>query len=204
MQRIVVSNLVLTLTLVLAGCESELPAGGAALDGLAAPIATRGQPGQELPLRGEGTADITGMQYAPGFPGGRSTFDGRCSVPSDYVIEFSGTSQIAHLGQVSAIFEHCSQVDFATGNTTYGDGLFTYTAANGDRLWGMYGNGIGAPISATEVGWEDTFLVEGGTGRFSGASGCGVDRGTTHTETGYTTYESEGVIVYDASESRRD
>jgi hypothetical protein len=144
------------------------------------------------------------MQYAPGFPGGRSTFDGRCSVPSDYVIEFSGTGQIAHLGQISLVFEHCSQVDFATGHVTYGDGLFTYTAANGDGLWGTYGDGTGAPLSETLVGWEDTFIVEGGSGRFSGASGGGVDRGTTHVETGYTAYELEGVIVYDASGSKDD
>lgn len=203
MKRIMIPTLAVPLVLLLASCKAEIPAEGGGLDALAKPLATRGQPGKGLPLRGWGAADITGFQPAPGFPGGRSTFDGRCSVPSDYVIEFGGTGQLGHLGKATLVFEHCSQVDFLTGNVTYGDGVFTYIAANGDELWGTYGNGTGAPVSATEVGWQDTFVLDGGTGRFVGASGGGVDRGTTHAETGYTTYELDGVIVYDAS-NRRD
>ncbi len=190
-----VSALALLVVPILSACGSSTPTDGANV--LITPLATRGEP-HEVRLRGEGTAEIIGMQFAPGFPGGRSTFDGHCSVPSDYVIEFGGAGQVSHLGQVSIVFEHCSQVDFTTGNVTYSDGVLTYIAANGDELWGTYGNGTGAPVSATEVGWQDTFVLVGGTGRFAGASGGGVDWGRTHAETGHTTYKLDGVIVYAA------
>jgi hypothetical protein len=199
MSHNMIPTLVLTVPLLLASCDCETPTEGGGLEALAATLAIPDGLGEGLPLRGEGIAGITGMEYAPGFPGGQSTFDDRCSVPSDYVIEFRGTGHLSHLGEVTLVFEHCSQIDFTTGNTTYGDGTFAFVAANGDELWGTYGSGTGAPVSATEIGWQDTFVLIGGTGRFAGASGGGVDRGKTHSVTGYTTFETVGHITYDAS-----
>lgn len=195
MKCVVISTLALLVVPILSACGSSTPTDGA--DVLVTQLANLGEP-QEVPLHGEGTAEIAGMQFAPGFPGERSSFDGRCSVPSDYVIEFGGTGQVSHLGHVTIVFEHCSQVDFMTGNVTYTDGFLTYIAANGDELWGTYWDGTGTPVSATEVGWQDTFVLDGGTGRFVSASGGGVDWGTTHAETGHTAYELDGVIVYAA------
>jgi len=166
--------------------------------------ASHGQPAKERVFRGEGAAVTTRQDFAPGFPAARSTFDGRCSVPSDWVIEFSGTARITHLGKSVSVFEHCSQADFSTGIFTYQDGVITITAANGDELWGTYGNGTAGFVSPTAVAWQDDFVLTGGTGRFAGASGSGVDRGTSHMDTGITEWEMDGVLVYDASNRRYD
>lgn len=202
MKRIMIATLALPLVLFLASCKSESPTEGGGLDALTTPLATLGQPGKELPFCGWGTNVPTRQDLAPGFPFERSTFDGRCSVPSDWVIEFTGTGQVSHLGKVTVVFEHCTQADFQTGTFPYEDGVFKLIAANGDELWGTYGNGTSALVSATEVRWQDTFVLDGGTGRFAGASGGGAEWGTTHAETGYTEYEQDGVIVYDASNRR--
>ena len=61
-------------------------------------LATRGQPDKALPYRGSGTGWVTSQVYAPGFPIERSTFEGRCSIPSDYIVEFAASGQATHLG----------------------------------------------------------------------------------------------------------
>lgn len=166
-------------------------------------VASRGQPDLALPFRGDGTGWITSQVFAPGFPVERSTFDGRCSTPSDYIIEFSGTGQLTHLGQVTAVFEHCSRmdVDMSTGAVTfeYGDGQTRVLAANGDELRGTYTDGTGELLADGNVAWRDTFTLTGGTGRFAGASGSGQDTGTTHSETGWTVWAMEGAVTYDPS-----
>jgi hypothetical protein len=166
-------------------------------------LASRGNPDLALPFHGDGTGWITSQVYAPGFPAERSTFEGRCSTPSDYIIEFSGTGQAAHLGKVTAVFEHCSRmdVDMSTGAVEfeYGDGQMMVLAANGDELRGTYTDGTGELMADGNVAWSDAFTLTGGTGRFAGASGSGHDTGTTHSVTGWTLWAMKGTITYDAS-----
>lgn len=180
------------------GCADGTPAG---VEAALAPGFSAVGLQQEVPLRGSGTAEVTRQDFAPGFPVEGSTFDGRCSVPSSWIIEFTGTGQITHLGAVSITFEHCTQADLAAGTFAYTDGVFSYTAANGDQLHGSYGSGTAGMLSADVVWWQDSFVIQGGTGRFAGASGGGTDRGTTESASGYTEYELEGVLVYDPSKS---
>jgi hypothetical protein len=157
-----------------------------------------------LPLQGDLTGGLTGQIFAPGFPFERDVFDSRCSVPSDWVVEFTATGVISHLGKVTVVIEHCSQIDFQTGNATYSDGVFTSVAANGDELWGTYHSGTSGPLSATEVWWQDTFVLTGGTGRFAHASGGGVERGTVLIPTlEIPEWTVDGMIAYDASDSAR-
>jgi hypothetical protein len=125
-------------------------------------------------------------------------------VPSDWVIEFTVTGHVSHLGKVTGLGSHCSQVDFQTGNATYGDGILTIVAANGDELWGTYHSGTSGPLSVTELWWQDTFVLIGGTGRFANASGGGVEWGTALAATFELEYEMEGMISFDASDRRAD
>jgi hypothetical protein len=166
-------------------------------------VASRGQSDIALPFHGDGTGWIVSQVYAPGFPAERSTFEGRCSIPSDYIIAFSGTGRATHLGGVTAVFEHCSRmdVDMSTGAVEfeYGDGQMMMLAANGDELWGTYSDGTGELMTDGNVAWSDTFTLTGGTGRFVGASGSGHDTGTTHSVTGWTLWAMKGTITYDAS-----
>lgn len=166
-------------------------------------IVSRSQLDGALPFHGEGTGWITSQVYAPGFPAERSTFGGRCSTPSDYIIAFSGSGQIAHLGRATVVFEHCSrmEMDMSTGAVRfeYEDGEITMMAANGDELRGTYTDGTGELMPDGNVAWRDTFTLTGGTGRFAGASGTGQDTGTTHSVTGWTLWTMEGTIMYDAA-----
>lgn len=202
MSRTITLLLLAGSALLLSGCADDPPSEVTGL-GPASAVASRGQPDKALPFRGGGTGWITSQVYAPGFPAERSTFDGRCSVPSDYIVEFSATGQIAHLGEVTGVFEHCSRmnVDMNTGVVTfdYGDGRLTFVSANGDELRGTYTAGTGELLADGNVACRDTFTLTGGTGRFVGASGGGHDTGATHSVTGWTVWELEGTITYDAS-----
>jgi len=76
---------------------------------------------------------MLGMRMADDLLNG-STFDGRCSAPSQWVSSSAGTGTMSHLGRVTWTTEHCFQL-FAG---TFGDAVLVITAANGDRLYGTY------------------------------------------------------------------
>jgi hypothetical protein len=197
-----ITLLLSTSTALLLACTDVSSPEIAGLESASA-VAFRGQPENAVPIHGGGTGNIINQVFAPGFPVERSTFDGRCSVPSDYIVGFAAVGQVAHLGKVTGGFEHCSRmnVDMATGAFTfdYGDGYLTFVAANGDELRGTYDGGTGELMADGNVVWGDAFTLTGGTGRFASASGSGHDIGTTHSVTGWTLWEMEGTITYDAS-----
>jgi hypothetical protein len=147
------------------------------------------------PLRIQAGATFAGRELAPGFgpPSfGRSTFDGRCSAPADFVIRFSLDGRATHLGHFEASAEHCSQIDFATGRTSaITDGVLNYRSADGDELWSTYHRGA-EPVEHHEFG--------GGTGRFSGATGEGSARVSCDPSTGTCAFRLRGALVYDASD----
>ena len=129
-----------------------------------------GQPGKQLPFHGYVQGYVT-PQFAPGFPFVRSTFGGRCSVPSDWIAVWSGVGQSEHTGLIKASGSDCDRVDLTTGNLVYDDGVITEYGANGDYLFGTYTNGhgtLGGTIS-------DEWTIVGGTGRFAGATGHGTE-----------------------------
>jgi hypothetical protein len=132
--------------------------------------ATGGQPGKQLPFRGY-VQGFVSAQFAPGFPFVRSTFGGRCSVPSDWIAVWSGVGQSSQTGLINAYGSDCDRIDLATGNLVYGDGVITEYGANGDYIYGTYTNGhgtLGGTIS-------DDWTIVGGTGRFTGATGQGTE-----------------------------
>ena len=133
--------------------------------------ATGGQPGKELSFNGFVQGLVT-PQFAPGFPFVRDTFGGRCSVPSDWIANWSGVGQSNHTGLIKAYGSDCDRVDLGTGNLVYGDGVITEYGANGDFLYGTYTNGHGR-LGGTIA---DDWTIVGGTGRFAGATGQGVEQ----------------------------
>lgn len=167
-----------------------------------AAAANRGQPGQELPFRMSGGAVLLGQEFAPGFGPPtfqRSDFDGRCSVPSDFVIRFSLEGRATHLGNVTATAEHCTRIDFQTGLSSWRDGVLIFTAADGDQLWDSYESAGSFPPPDPDVPSRELHEFTGGTGRFVGASGEGMSHVACDTSAGTCVFEMEGVIVYDAS-----
>lgn len=203
MRSRVVTTLAFASLLALA-CQDQVPSEPLTneVQSRPVPVTSHGQPGKWLAIRGSLSGNLTGQVLAPGFPVARDLFDGRCSVPSDWVVEFTVSGVISHLGNVTAVLEHCSQIDFQTGNATYGDGVVTIVAANGDELWATYDDGTSGPLSAAEVWWQDTFTLTGGTGRFEHASGGGTEWGTALLATfAIPGMSLEGMISYDASDS---
>ena len=133
----------------------------------------------ERPFKAQIYWTVAGVDFAPGFPGGTSTFEGRCSVPSDYVISATYEGEMTHLGRATGQTSHCTQIDWQTGTSTYSDGLLTAMAANGDEIYGHYDNGVSGIDPQSGMYWfEDDFTITGGTGRFANASGGGQEGGT--------------------------
>ena len=111
------------------------------------------------------------MKYAPGFPKVRSTFNGRCSVPSDWIAVWSGVGTADHTGVIKAHGSDCDRVDVKTHKVVYGDGIIKEYGANGDWIYGTYTDGhgiLGGTIS-------DTWTLHGGTGQFKNATGHGTE-----------------------------
>ena len=121
--------------------------------------------------------------------------DGRCPA---LTIAITGPGTATHLGSFTTEQDHC--VD-PTGDTplAFTDGHYTFTAEDGSSITGIY-NGWMVPTESTaEDGLyliEGRFTIQGGTGRFEGASGSGVADGLQNLETGKANLVLDGTIVY--------
>jgi hypothetical protein len=139
--------------------------------------AAGGPPTRELPLRAMLYGSTTGMQFAGSSPSVTSTFGDRCSVASNWILSTGGTGQATYLGRFAWTASHCTQIDLTTGIGTFSDGRIQYVAANGDVLDAEYEDGAFFMSSPTMVSFSDGWTITGGTGRFVGASGSGMDDG---------------------------
>lgn len=195
--RKLLAGLTLLVWLV-SGCgDSHLTGPREAEVGVPLIPATRGQPQKELPFRLDGDAVLLGINFAPGFGPplfGKDDFGGRCSTPSDFVIQFALEGEATRLGRFTAVAEHCSLVDFQAGGSMIMDGVLVMTAANGDELWSHYER------LALGEGVPEQHEFVGGTGRFVGASGHALAHPMCNQAAGTCTFDMEGVIVYDASD----
>ncbi len=84
-----------------------------------------------------------------------------------------GSGVASHMGKVS-VYQHHT-VNLATGE--FYDGVFLWTAANGDLLIGTY-RGFLVPINSESFEIQGHFDINGGTGRFQHATGGGTASGT--------------------------
>ena len=136
------------------------------------------QAADELPFIATLRGATTTIQYAPGFPQTWSTFGGRCSVPSGWVISFAGWGRSTHLGTFTWTSSHCTQAGAGPQDPiTITDGRLTYVAANGDVLEETYGNGVVSVMDPPLMCIDTVVGFVGGTGRFANATGTAVERG---------------------------
>ena len=151
--------------------------------------ATKGNPDKELPFSAYIAGDEVALNTVP------AEVAARCDSPSAFsVTTFYGTGRATHLGRIDIVAQHCSE---AMG--FYSQGVLTITAANGDVLMATYTNGVSlTPPPLIEFTDEFTF-VDGGTGRFTEASGGGVEIGVFHFLDDVFELEMDGVVSYDAS-----
>lgn len=78
-----------------------------------------------------------------------------------------GHGQMTHLGRFDFEARHCT--DPETG--TFAEGVGTFVAANGDELWATYDGQFLAPLPDGTQVVASTHTYNGGTGRFTNASG---------------------------------
>ena len=164
---------VVLVTLPLAACQQS---GSLDRSDLAAPLAPSSVAAQtvERPYRSHGIWTVESIEWA-GVPPATSTFGGRCSVPSHFVITATVTGEMTHGGRFEGHASHCAQLGLAPGVVSrYTDGRTSVRTANGDVLDGRYDNGTTDPQTGA---LHDTFTITGGTGRFEGATGGGEEWG---------------------------
>ena len=111
----------------------------------------------------------------------------RCG-PGEIGMSLTKAGDATHLGRFTVVASQC--LDPATGAITKGEAVFT--AANGDQVFATQsGRVTGSP---PVLGFELTYTVTGGTGRFAGASGSIRATGDFDVRTGGGSASLEGVI----------
>lgn len=160
--------------------------------------ATNGQPTKALPIAGAVLGHTTSFIPAgPNVGVDTSTFNGRCSVPSQWVVGFAGTGTFSHLGPMTFEGSHCTQYNPATGKGTYTDGDFSFVADNGDVLKSTHYGSFEIINNVTHI--TGTTVITGGTGRFTGATGTMAESGTQDLATDVLDVTYSGSITYNAS-----
>jgi hypothetical protein len=175
---------------------------------LVALVGAAGSSTKERPFRATFQGHTTSIKFAnPANPIDTSTFGGRCSVPSNWMIFFEGTGNATHLGQFTWTSAHCTQIGTNPPATvTVSDGRFDYVAANGDLLFEEYGNGQFIVLTPTLACLDTAATFAGGTGRFEHAAGSALEHACWNpsVEPGPAVSDlriaSRGTISYDASD----
>ena len=142
------------------------------------------------------------------FSGDQIDFDGdpeaiaeRCDPPEGQVawaiISFGGWGNATHMGETYVYAEHCSfRPEFGAPIGEYGNGIITLTADNGAVLNGTY-MGL-TTLAEPPIYYFKDFVtfVDGGTGRFSFASGEVIDVGSVNFADETFTLHMKGEIAY--------
>jgi hypothetical protein len=124
--------------------------------------------------------------------------------PAGTFLRFSttGTTEFTHLGLTTLASTHCTTVDPATLSGAFGQGVITLTAANGDTLtlaeegtFTLTINPAGAPPFTSALA-HSHWIVTGGTGRFSDATGSGTGTSLDNMLTGMQSFVLSGWIAY--------
>jgi hypothetical protein len=91
----------------------------------------------------------------------------------DFTTIGDATGTLKHLGLAKMYTKHTPN---PVGDGTLVDTEFTIVAANGDQIWGTYADGLvteaGAAYPLYYYDGKATFVITGGTGRFTGAAGA--------------------------------
>ncbi len=124
--------------------------------------------------------------------------DGVTCPEQPYVVGMTtGTGTASHLGAVALVASDC--ISPGLNAFTFSNGHLTFTAANGDELRATY-NGNLQPLSGSPpfslYSISGTITFEGGTGRFTSASGSGYLQGTENIQTGQGQFNVKATLSY--------
>lgn len=117
-----------------------------------------------------------------------------CAPIPSLCITLTGTGEATHMGEIeeSAFVTNNLASNPAPGCHTETRDT-TLTAANGDQLM-MHATGINCSTSPTTVTAVDSYVVTGGTGLFSGASGSGTNTGSINLANSTAVVTFEGTL----------
>lgn len=119
------------------------------------------------------------------------------STPGVLAGTVSGAGHAAHLGKVTLTTTEVLDFASSPGTAIVRDGRMVTVAANGDQLrWSYSGTGSLPPDANGNIPLSGTFVITGGTGRFSDASGSGHFRGVGNVVTGIASVSYLGTISY--------
>ena len=111
------------------------------------------------------------------------------SGPPVLEIIVTGSGHSTHMGKIG-IWQH-HLVNVLT--MMFYDGTFVWTAANGDTIEGSYSGNLVPTSAGFEI--HGSFRIDGGTGRFAGASGGGAALGMQYNDN-TAELELDGTIRY--------
>jgi hypothetical protein len=97
------------------------------------------------------------------------------SGPPPWYQDVFGSGTCTHMGKIS-VYQHHQLMPAADGGVDAIDGVFVWTAANGDIVWGMYSAHM-PPNPAGYLEIQGYWYIDGGTGRFQHATGEGPASG---------------------------
>ena len=106
----------------------------------------------------------------------KSTFDGRCETPSDFLMLGEGRAQASHMGRVAYTYAQCSRY-LAPQPGVEWEGVMTLVAADGSSVFMTYTGGATVDFAAEAYVMASDYVITVGTGRFAGASGGGPGGG---------------------------
>jgi hypothetical protein len=152
---------------------------GGALAGRPAPAQAQQPGGDKVALRGTVAGAVSPFFTIP--------FDPPIAVAS---VSFTGKFDL--LGAVTWVSTGRVHFNADGAPTRETDGLAVITVSNGDALFLTY-SGLVRVTSAGFLG-EQSFTIQGGKGRFLGATGSGSWRGVLESATTQATLEIEGVV----------
>ena len=115
-------------------------------------------------------------------------------VPGVFTVTTAGVGHASHLGKIT--LSTSETLDFATspGTLLVLDGQSVMVAANGDELYWAYEGTGSLPDEHGNSVLSGTFVITGGTGRFSDATGGGTFQGSGNAVTGVASLSYRGAI----------
>lgn len=143
-------------------CSIRLAPTAVALLGLILPVGAQGVPKDRVPFKATMKASSP-LFFVPGNPA-------RVSVQE------SGTGEATPLGAFTWVAHVVDYTDPEEQGLGFAEAIGAFTAANGDAIYVKYGFIRRPSLDPNLLRWESVWLVTGGKGRFTGATGSGVNR----------------------------
>jgi hypothetical protein len=118
------------------------------------------------------------------------------SVPNVFTGMLTGAGHASHLGRVTLSLTETLDFASSPGIIVVRDGRMVMVAANGDELHWTYEGTGSLPDAEGNTVINGSFVITGGTGRFTDATGTGTIQGSVDTFTGVVSVTYLGTITY--------